>query len=56
MNDDFNSPVLIANLFEAVKYINLINDGNASISENDKVMFEVEMGQKGPVAINVKKV
>ena len=56
MNDDFNAPILVANLFEAVKYINLINDGNASISENDKVMFEVEMGQKGPVAINVKKV
>jgi len=25
MNDDFNTPVLIANLFEAVKHINLIN-------------------------------
>jgi cysteinyl-tRNA synthetase len=37
MNDDFNAPILVANLFEAVKYINLINDGIASISENDKV-------------------
>jgi cysteinyl-tRNA synthetase len=27
----------VANLFEAVKYINLINDGNASISESDKL-------------------
>jgi cysteinyl-tRNA synthetase len=37
MNDDFNAPILVANLFEAVKYINLINDGNASISESDKL-------------------
>jgi cysteinyl-tRNA synthetase len=36
MNDDFNAPILVANLFEAVKYINLINDGNASISDSDK--------------------
>jgi len=35
MNDDFNSPILIANLFEAVKYINQINDGSASITETD---------------------
>jgi len=35
MNDDFNTPVLIAKLFEAVKYINNIKDGNASISKSD---------------------
>ena len=35
MNDDFNSPVLIAELFNAVKFINQIKDGNASISEED---------------------
>ncbi|MDU8885984.1 cysteine--tRNA ligase [Yeosuana sp. MJ-SS3] len=35
MNDDFNSPILIANLFEAVKYINQIKDGSASITEED---------------------
>ena len=27
MNDDFNSPILIAHLFEAAKYINQVNDG-----------------------------
>ncbi len=27
-----------------------------SIKENDKVTFEVEMGQKGPTAVKVKKV
>ena len=35
MNDDFNSPVLIAELFNAVKFINQIKDGNASISKED---------------------
>ncbi|MCP4884593.1 MAG: cysteine--tRNA ligase [Flavobacteriales bacterium] len=35
MNDDFNSPILIANLFEAVKWINLINDGKESLSSKD---------------------
>ncbi len=35
MNDDFNTPILIANLFEAVKNINLIKEGKASISARD---------------------
>ena len=35
MNDDFNSPILIAHLFEAVKYINQVNDGSATLSEED---------------------
>jgi cysteinyl-tRNA synthetase len=35
MNDDFNTPVLIAQLFEAVKYINLLTIGKATISEVD---------------------
>lgn len=35
MNDDFNSPILIAQLFEAVKFINSVADGKASISEAD---------------------
>lgn len=35
MNDDFNSPVLISHLFEAVRIINSINDGKESISQND---------------------
>lgn len=36
MNDDFNTPILIANLFEAVKHINLVKEGKESISEKDK--------------------
>jgi len=36
MNDDFNSPILISHLFEAVKTINSIADGRLKISEGDK--------------------
>ncbi|NND15573.1 MAG: cysteine--tRNA ligase [Eudoraea sp.] len=43
MNDDFNTPVLIAQLFEAVKQINLINDGQASITEADKEELKQSM-------------
>ncbi|MEG9328582.1 cysteinyl-tRNA synthetase [Salinimicrobium catena] len=35
MNDDFNSPILIAQLFEAVKQINVINEGKAGITASD---------------------
>lgn len=36
MNDDFNSPILIATLFEAVKFINAIKEGEEKISAEDK--------------------
>jgi cysteinyl-tRNA synthetase len=36
MNDDFNTPILIANLFEGVKMINLINTNKATITQADK--------------------
>ncbi len=32
-----------------------VNQLQEPIKENDKVIFEVEMGPKGPSAINVKK-
>jgi cysteinyl-tRNA synthetase len=35
MNDDFNTPILLANLFDAVKYINQLNDQKASITADD---------------------
>lgn len=35
MNDDFNSPILIANLFETVKFVNLLKDGKETITEKD---------------------
>lgn len=43
MNDDFNAPILIAKLFDAVKYINSVNDGNASISAAGKEMLIEEV-------------
>ena len=39
MNDDFNTPMLTANLFEAVKRINLIKEGKDTITEKDKELF-----------------
>jgi cysteinyl-tRNA synthetase len=33
MNDDFNTPILIANIFEAVKFINKVNNGKAELSK-----------------------
>lgn len=35
MDDDFNSPVVIANLFEAARIINQANDGKISLSDED---------------------
>lgn len=35
MNDDFNTPIVIANLFEAVRIINSSNDGKEKISVED---------------------
>lgn len=36
MNDDFNTPILIAHLFDAVKHINLIKEGKENVTEADK--------------------
>ncbi|MEC8830364.1 MAG: DALR domain-containing protein, partial [Bacteroidota bacterium] len=39
MNDDFNTPILISEIFNAVKYINQIKDGSNSINaENLKTL------------------
>lgn len=43
MNDDFNSPILIAQLFEGVRYINLINDGKESLIAADLEIFSNAM-------------
>lgn len=40
MNDDFNTPILIAHLFDAVKHINLIKEGKERISEEDKTLLQ----------------
>lgn len=35
LTDDFNSPILIAQLFEAVKYIHLLKEGRETLGESD---------------------
>jgi cysteinyl-tRNA synthetase len=35
MNDDFNTPILIAQLFEGIKYVNLINAEKETLTQND---------------------
>lgn len=39
MNDDFNTPILIAHLFEGVRYINVIKDGKETITVEDLASF-----------------
>ncbi|OFX86052.1 MAG: cysteine--tRNA ligase [Bacteroidetes bacterium GWF2_33_16] len=45
MNDDFNSPILVSHLFEAVRIINLVNDSKEMINLEDlerlKKLFKV---------------
>lgn len=40
MNDDFNSPVLIAQLFEGAKYINQLAQGKETLTPHDLKLFE----------------
>ena len=35
MNDDFNSPILIAELFSVVKFINQVKDASSTVSKKD---------------------
>ena len=35
MNDDFNTPILIAQLFDAVKFINQVKDNKATVTTTD---------------------
>ncbi|MEM8845630.1 MAG: cysteine--tRNA ligase, partial [Bacteroidota bacterium] len=39
MNDDFNTPILIAQLFEGVKHINQIKEGKESITQEDLTLM-----------------
>jgi cysteinyl-tRNA synthetase len=43
MNDDFNSPILIAKLFDAVKMINNIKEEAATITSEDKEELQKTM-------------
>jgi len=40
LNDDFTSPIVIANLFEGVRIINSVNDGKESLSIDDMSMLK----------------
>lgn len=40
INDDFNTPILIANLFEGVKVINSIKDQKANLNSEDLNRFK----------------
>ncbi len=43
MNDDFNSPLLIAQLFDAVKFINSVQNGSATIAAKDLAFLKDKM-------------
>ncbi|MFY0483915.1 cysteine--tRNA ligase [Flavobacterium sp. PLA-1-15] len=40
MDDDFNSPILIAQLFEGARFINLVNDGKETLTADDIQLLE----------------
>jgi len=40
LNDDFNTPIALAALFEGVRIVNSINDGKDTISEADKTLLQ----------------
>lgn len=42
MDDDFNTPILIAHLFDGVKMINTIKDGSESVSTDDLALLKNE--------------
>ena len=43
MNDDFNSPILIAQLFEATKWVNNLSEGTARITQDDLKALRMTM-------------
>ena len=43
MNDDFNSPILIANLFEGARIINSVNDGKETVNAGDLALLKETM-------------
>jgi cysteinyl-tRNA synthetase len=45
MNDDFNTPVLIANLFEAVKNVNVLIDKKETVSAKDLAVLKSTLNE-----------
>lgn len=45
MNDDFNTPILLAQLFEAAHWINSAKAGQLKISQEDLQLLEIELNR-----------
>jgi cysteinyl-tRNA synthetase len=43
MNDDFNAPILISQLFEGVKFINLLKENSVTLNKEDLADFSKSM-------------
>lgn len=43
MNDDFNTPILIAHLFEGVRFVNVLKEGKETLSAEDLTTFTTAM-------------
>ncbi len=43
MNDDFNTPILIAQLFEGVKYVNLLKENKETVTTEDLEVFKATL-------------
>ena len=43
MNDDFNTPILIAHLFDAVRHINLVKEGKEELTKKDMGLLKNTM-------------
>jgi cysteinyl-tRNA synthetase len=40
MNDDFNTPILIAHLFEGIRFVNVLNDKRETITAEDLELLQ----------------
>ena len=45
MNDDFNAPILISQLFEGVKFINLLKENSVTLTKEDLSDFSKSMNE-----------
>ena len=45
MNDDFNTPILIAQIFDVVKFINLVKTEKAGINKNDLKEIKIKLNE-----------
>ena len=56
MNDDFNTPILIAHLFDALKKINLVKSGKETISNKDLDRLSKELNGFVFEVLGLKKI